>query len=42
MSRYLNQTAAMLAAVLVTVASINAIVTVPPVDTATYAASIMA
>lgn len=42
MSRYVNQTAALLAAVFVTVVSLNAIVTVPPVNAATYPASILA
>lgn len=42
MIRYLNQTAALFAAVFVTVASLNAIVTIPPVQAATLAAPILA
>lgn len=42
MTRLATQTAALLAAVLVTMASLNAIVTVPPASAATYAAPILA
>ncbi len=42
MTRYLNQTAALLAALFITTASLNAIVTVPPVDAVTYSAQFLA
>lgn len=42
MPRFINNTAALVAALLITLASLNAVVTVPPVDVANYSASILA
>ncbi len=42
MTNYLNQTAALIAALFITVASFNAIVTVPAAGTAAIAAPILA
>ena len=42
MTNYLNQTAALFAAVLITMISLNAIVTVPPAEAAAIAAPILA